>query len=126
LGLFAIPEEAAPPRVLAHAAARRRALGGAEGNERDGIGRLLADDALLALHLALLPPPRRAGYARVDLMRATGMAKLAAVDDIGEALAILDREEKLALLGSAASVAALVARASAGTRCEPASRAAIA
>nr|WP_291295064.1 glucans biosynthesis glucosyltransferase MdoH [Elioraea sp.] len=110
-GLLVIPEEASPPRVLQRAATCRARLRSLDAPDADGIIRLAADRTLLALHLALLPAARRAGHARQDLKRATGRTKVAAVDALTDALAILDREEKLALLGDAGSVAALVALA---------------
>jgi membrane glycosyltransferase len=114
-GLLMTPEEASPPRVLSRAAACRAWLpDGGPRDVGDGISRLVADEALLALHLALLPPARGAGVARATrsckaLRRATGMAKVAAVGTLADALPVLDREEKLALLGCAATLTALVA-----------------
>jgi membrane glycosyltransferase len=102
LGLLRIPEEVAPPAVLVAAEAP-------PCHERvgEGVGRLLDDPALLAAHVAMLPPPpnRR---APVDAALVLGLAKVSRAERLGEALAALTAAEKAAVLGSAEGVAELV------------------
>ena len=106
LGLLQIPEERAPPGVLARAGALQRELrGAAPGN---AVLCLLDDPALLAGHLAMLPPPRRRGDGPLDPTLAVGLAKLADADTLPQALATLSSAERLALLGTAEGTRRLV------------------
>ena len=89
-GLLLIPEEAAPPPVLAEAVSQARAWSGEPGDAWD---RLLADPALMAFHVANLPPgPAPALQAALDKLKAAGNG--------ASALRTLSRAEKAAVLGS--------------------------
>ena len=102
LGLLLIPEERAPPAVLARAGELQRGLRTAPPD--DAITRLLRDPALLAHHLAMLPSPRRRGDGPVDAALAVGLAKLADADTLPQALATLAHAERAAVLGTAEGV----------------------
>ncbi len=97
LGLLRIPEELAPPAVLADAVGLARRLG--NGSPADAFTALRGDPDLLAAHLAMLP----AGPATVALQ--SGLAKLTSAGCIADATAALTRSEKAAVLGSPAGVA---------------------
>ena len=97
LGLLRTEEEWRPPAVLQRAAALARELRGAA--PEPAIPRLLRDPALLARHRAMLPLPRRRGQGPVDAALAVGLAKLADVDTVPQAVAALTRAETAAVLG---------------------------
>ena len=108
--LLSIPEEAAPPPVLARANAIRRMLM-AEAGEREAVRRLATDPTLLAAHRQMLPPPRRPRLDPIDPVLLVGMVKAQEAGHLDEALAALSREEKAALLADAAGLERLVALA---------------
>lgn len=97
LRLLSIPEEAAPPTVLARSNAIRRLLS-AGAKELEAVHRLATDPTLLAAHRRMLPPPRRPRLDRVDPVLLVAMVKAQEARDLGEALACLNSAEKAALL----------------------------
>ena len=104
-GLLAIPEEAAPPRVLA----RANAL--AEDRRRDAprtFRTLIEDPELAAAHRAMLPAD-----ASTDPNLVTALAKLESAIDLDVAAAGLTRPERLAVQSSGAALDRLKARGSA-------------
>lgn len=110
-GLLVTPEEASPPPVLCAAAVARRA---STTDRIEAVRRLAADPDLLLLHRRLLPAHRPRGSDAIHLALATGLAKLAEVDDLEAALALLDRQEKAALLSDETGLARLLALAGRG------------
>ncbi len=102
LGLLRTPEEGSPPPEVAHAAALRS---GARAVVADAPGLLAADPALLAQHMATLPPPRQKGEP-FDPALLLARAKLA--EDEG-AWATMTRPERLASLADAEALGALTA-----------------
>ncbi|MGQ4273461.1 glucans biosynthesis glucosyltransferase MdoH [Terrihabitans sp. B22-R8] len=80
LGLFLIPEETAPPPVLARARELARQLQ-AERAEMKAVERLASDTELLAAHRAMLPPPRTRRSGGVDANLLIGLAKIDDLDD---------------------------------------------
>jgi membrane glycosyltransferase len=104
LGLLRTPEETQPPDILLRTEALQTELRSGELAGRDGFRRLLQDPALLEVHLAMLPPPRRPGVDPLDPAGLVGMAKLAEACDLDSGFAALTRAEKLAALGSAEAV----------------------
>jgi len=106
LGLLQIPEERTPPGVLARAGELQLQLRAEPpGN---AVLHLLGDPALLAQHIAMLPPARRRGDGPVDPALAVGMAKLADADTLPQALATLSAAERAALLGTSEGTRLLV------------------
>jgi membrane glycosyltransferase len=96
LGLLRIPEEHAPPAVLARAAMLYREL--RDAPVEPPIIRLLRDPRLIEAHRAMLPPPRR----RKDPLEpelVMGLAKLEDAENLGEAIAALTKRELAAALG---------------------------
>ena len=75
----------------------------------DAFARLRADPALLAAHLAMLPPPRRPGVDPFDPALLLGLAKLDEAATVEGAA--LTRAEKAAVLGDARGVARGIALA---------------
>ncbi len=100
LGLLRIPEEAAPPAVLARAVALQAAGDAAPG---DSLRRLLADPVLMAAHRAMLPP-RVPGRDPFDPLLALGLAKLDEAATLDAALVLLTLPERAAVLGSASGL----------------------
>jgi len=99
LGLLRIPEEAQAPAVLAAARAWARELGNDPLPE--ALGRLRDDPTLREAHARMLPPARRRSE---DPTLATGLAKLDEAQTWAAASSMLSREEKAAVLGSAAGL----------------------
>jgi membrane glycosyltransferase len=106
-GLLRIPEELRPPDVLARATALQSAF---VGSDEPAPARLLADDALLAAHRAMLPPPRRPGIDALDVPLLTGRTRLEEASDIQAAWPSLSRAEQLACLGDGESLTLLATR----------------
>ncbi len=102
LGLLRIPEEAAPPAVLARAVALQAA--GRDAPPGDSLRRLLADPVLMAAHRAMLPPARVPGRDPFDPLLALGLAKLCEAGTLEAALALLTLPERAAVLGSASGL----------------------
>ena len=107
VGLLRIIEEQTPSPVMARAATLREA-GGMETIE-SAIPRLLHDPALLRVHQAMLPPPRRPGRDPIDVPLLVGLAKLAEAQTLQVVIPQLSKQETAAVLGSAEGLARLVA-----------------
>jgi membrane glycosyltransferase len=107
-GLLLIPEETAPPPVLARA--RELALELRAEGEMSAAQRLASDPRLLAAHRAMLPPVR---MRKNDHDLAFGLVKLEESDNVDAALADLSTKELSAILSDARGVDRLVALASA-------------
>lgn len=97
-GLLLIPEEIAEPAFLARARALTETFSDALGGERDSMGRLAADPALLAFHRACLPPPSAVAPGEVDPALVVGLARIDAASSLEEAARFLSKAEKRALL----------------------------
>lgn len=107
LGLLRIPEEAAPPRVLARALELSRA---AEAQAiEDPVTSLLNDPVLLAAHLHMLPPARRKRIDPIDPALLMGREKLGEAVSREDGWAVLTRPERLAVLADEACLERLVA-----------------
>lgn len=106
-GLLLIPEEVAPPPVLARA--RELMLKRLGDVDLDAVRRLASDPALLAAHRAMLPP-ERARKSDPDL--ALGLTKVEESDNLDAALAELSPKELAAVLTDPRGVDRLVALAS--------------
>ncbi len=111
LGLLRIPEEAAPPPVLARAVALQEA--GRDAVPGDSLRRLLSDPVLMAAHRAMLPPARVPGRDPFDPVLALGLAKLDEADTLEAVLVLLTLPERAAVLGNASGLDRLVALAAA-------------
>jgi membrane glycosyltransferase len=100
LGLLVVPEERTPPPVLVRAN-ELASVYEPSATPTAAFDRLLGDPALLNAHRDLLPekPPRPRGDVDVPLI--VGLAKLADCASLEEARRMLNRAEKLALLGDA-------------------------
>ena len=96
IGLLRIPEEYAPPDILARAALLRARPAPPLPT---AIAHLLADPALMAAHRAWLPPPRPRGAGPIDPMLALALAKLDDTDSLATLEAALTPAETAALLG---------------------------
>ena len=107
LGLLSIPEEVAPPAVLARSNAIRRTLA-SNAQEIEAVRRLANDPALLQAHRRMLPPPRRPRLDPVNPILLVAMVKVQEARNLSEALESLSRVEKAALLADAAGVDRLV------------------
>jgi membrane glycosyltransferase len=105
LRLLAIPEETAPPDILSRANTIRAELRPAAG---EAVSRLATDPDLLEAHRLMLPAPRRPGIDPVDVAFAVGMMKAEEAPDLDQALRVLTKPEKAALLCSAAGLQRLV------------------
>ena len=103
-GLLATPEERHPEPALAAVAALQPlyAL-----PAEDPLTRLLNNPALLAAHLAMLPPPRRRGDPH-DPALLIGRAKLEEAETLPEARTALTRPELLAVLTDRAALTRLL------------------
>ncbi len=103
LGLLRIPEEKAPPVVLAEA---KRLQSEAEALARPAFRHLVSDPRLLAAHAAMLPPPRARGtpFNPALLM---GLAKLEEAATLDAAGAALTRQETAAVLADPRGLALL-------------------
>ena len=106
MGLLRIPEERAPPPVLARAKELARGPAPPIGS---GIARLGADPVLLAAHRAMLPPPRRPRSGKLNAPLVLAQAKLAEAETRAEAEAALDKAEMRAVLGDVAALDRLLA-----------------
>jgi membrane glycosyltransferase len=115
IGLLAVPEEAAPPSVLARANTVRHELAPGDGAV-EAVRRLAADPALLIAHRQMLPPLRRPRVDPVDPTVLVAMVKAQEARDLDEALGGLSRAEKAALLTTPAGVDRLVGLAGFVTR----------
>lgn len=95
VGLLAIPEERAPPPVMA----RQRALIAEQPKPRGAAGlRLLAgDEETRSLHFAAVPPPPLRAPGDPDVDRLTAAAKIDDGRNLDEVLSWLTRAERLAV-----------------------------
>ncbi len=103
MGLLRTPEETEPPAEVARAHAMMRE---APAVTAGALARLAADPGLREQHLAMLPPPRRAGEP-FDPAALLARAKL---EEAGDANAVWDgltRAERVALLSDPAALAGL-------------------
>ena len=107
-GLLLIPEERDPPSILRRTLALREEWE-AIAPEGEALARLRSDRALLAAHRAMLPEPGPARPDALDANLVMGLARVAASADEAEALAVLTRGEKAALLGDPRGLEALLA-----------------
>jgi membrane glycosyltransferase len=93
LGLLRIPEEIAPPDVLARTGDLAHAA-----QADASVARLFHDPALLAAHRAMLPPPRRPRIDPIDAALLVGREKLAEALSFETAWSALTHAERLAVL----------------------------
>jgi len=103
LGLLRIPEEEAPPAVLAEA---KRLQSEAPTPALPAFRHLASDARLLAAHAAMLPPPRARGTP-FDPALLTGLAKLEEAATLDTAEAALTRQETAAVLADGRGLALL-------------------
>jgi membrane glycosyltransferase len=108
LGLLLVPEERAPPLILARANAL--AEEGPQAGPMEAVQALRTNPDLLAAHARNIPEPlaRRPGDIDVDLL--IGTAKLDDVENLDQALRILTRAEKVALLSDRGGFELLMAK----------------
>ncbi|HSU07438.1 MAG TPA: glucans biosynthesis glucosyltransferase MdoH, partial [Acetobacteraceae bacterium] len=97
-GLLRIPEETAPPAVLAHAERWHTTL--RQPIAQSAEIRLLNDAALLAAHRAMLPPRRRPRCDPIDAALLIGLAKFAEAHCVDEARMACTAAERAAVLAS--------------------------
>jgi membrane glycosyltransferase len=69
---------------------------------------LLRDQALMAAHRAMLPPPRRPRIDPLNVPLLSGRARLAEADDLASAWRSLDQAERMAVLSDGAALERLV------------------
>lgn len=98
MGLLRIPEEAAPPAVLARAVQLQSLARDAGPGE--SLRRLLDEPALMAAHRAMLPPARVVGRDPFEPLLVLGLAKLGETTTLAGALALLTPQERAAVFGS--------------------------
>ncbi len=103
LGLLRIPEEQAPPAVLAEA---ERLHMDAAAPALPAFRRLVSDARLLMVHAAMLPPPRARG-APFNPALLMGLAKLEEAPSLDAAAAALTRQETAAVLADPRGLALL-------------------
>ena len=93
--LFATPEDLEPPSVLCRA---NQLSASAEMGIKPALEALREDAALLAFHLAQLPPPRAARPDTIDPHLAVGRARIDASDTFDQAAAHLSSREIFSVL----------------------------
>ena len=103
--LFVTPEEREPPPVLRRA---NELSASAEVGGRPALLQLREDPALLAFHLAQLPPPRAARPETVDANLAVGRAKVDASDTFEEAAQHLSSREVVSILNDGSALSAVL------------------
>lgn len=103
--LFVTPEEREPPPVLRRA---NELSASADLEARPALMELREDSALLAFHLAQLPPPRAARPDTVDANLAVGRAKVDASDTFQEAAAHLSSREVLSILNDGSTLSTVL------------------
>ncbi|MHB0773463.1 glucans biosynthesis glucosyltransferase MdoH [Bradyrhizobium sp. 1.29L] len=99
--LFATPEEREPPPVLRRA---NELSASADVGIKPALVELRYDAALLAFHLAQLPPPRAARPGTIDANLAVGRAKVDASDTFEEAAAHLSSREVFSILNDSSAL----------------------
>jgi len=107
IGLLCTPEETAPPSVVARATELARQL--EHDADSDVLARLLDDRNLLAMHVAMLPPPRRPGIDPIDATLLVARTKLNEARSLKEAWGELTRAERMAVLTDEPALQRLVA-----------------
>jgi membrane glycosyltransferase len=107
IGLFCTPEETAPPGVLARATELARQL--EHDANSDVLAHLLDDPNLLAVHVAMLPPPRRPRTDPIDATLLVARTKLNEARSLKEVWGGLTRAERLAVLTDEPALERLVA-----------------
>ncbi|WP_036283165.1 glucans biosynthesis glucosyltransferase MdoH [Methylocystis sp. ATCC 49242] len=103
-GVLTTPEETTTPPVAKRGKALSKALARADEDEVNGIVAIHADPELRALHEAWLPmrKPRQRGVVTAD--RAVAEAKIADAETIEDAVAWLNRGERLVALSDRALI----------------------
>jgi membrane glycosyltransferase len=107
-GLLRIPEEAAPPVVLARAASLASELATAEPKTLPVPDRLVHDSELLAAHREMLPQPRRPWVEPLEIPLLTGRALLEEAPTLAMAWERMTKEEKAACLADGPAFAVIV------------------
>jgi membrane glycosyltransferase len=107
IGLFCTPEETTPPGVLARATELARQL--EHDANSDVLAHLLDDPNLLAVHVAMLPPPRRPRTDPIDATLLVARTKLNEARSLKEVWGGLTRAERLAVLTDEPALERLVA-----------------
>lgn len=103
--LFATPEEGEPPAVLRRS---NELSASADIGIKPALAELREDAALLAFHLAQLPPPRAARPDTIDANLAVGRDKVEASDTFEEAAAHLSSREVLSILNEGSALSAVL------------------
>ncbi len=98
VGLLGIPEERAPPPVLARRMQILKDLLAEPKPAAEAARRLVAEPALLEAHCRMLPPPRRPHVDPFDPTLLLGMAKLSEATGLDAAMAALSPKEMAAVL----------------------------
>jgi membrane glycosyltransferase len=108
-GVLVTPEETTTPPIAKRGKALSKALARVDDDEVNGLVALHADPELRALHEAWLPArkPRQRGAVTAD--RAVAEAKIADAETIEDAVAWLNRGERLVTLSDRALIA-MIAR----------------
>ncbi len=108
-GVLVTPEETTTPPIAKRGKALSKALARVEDDEINGVAAIHADPELRALHEAWLPmrKPRQRGAITAD--RAVAEAKVADAETIEDAVAWLNRGERLVALSDRAMIA-MIAR----------------
>jgi membrane glycosyltransferase len=103
--LFATPEEGEPPPVL-HRANELSAF--VDAGTRTALVELREDAALLAFHVAQLPPPRAIRPDTIDANLAVGRAKVDASDSFEQAVGHLSSREVFSILNDGPALSAVL------------------
>ena len=107
-GLLRTPEELTPPAVVARAAQLQRDW---QNEGLPDVARMLRDPVLLAVHKAMLPPPRRPRAEPLAAAVALGRAKLEEAETLEDALTALTPPEMAAVLADSSALQRLSALA---------------
>jgi membrane glycosyltransferase len=105
--LFATPEDREPPPVLRRA---NELSASAAGGIKPALTELREDAALLAFHLAQLPPPRVARPDTIDPNLAVGRAKIDASDGFEQAAAHLSAREIFSILNDGSVLSSVLGK----------------
>lgn len=103
--LFVTPEEREPPAVLRRA---NELSASADVEIKPALVELRGDAALLAFHVAQLPPPRAARPETVDTNLAVGRAKVDASETFDQAAAHLSSREVFSILNDGSALSAVL------------------
>ena len=103
--LFATPEDREPPPVLRRA---NELSASADAGVKPALLELREDAALLAFHLAQLPPPRAERPDMIDPNLAVGRAKIDASDTFEQAVAHFSSREVFSILNEGAVLSTLM------------------